>query len=167
MTYTSAEAFLKYYASIRRRTKRVIACIPPDQVEWRPKRDRFSFGDQIRHIAATERYMFAENVQHLPARYHGCSNALADGYDQTVDFMDRLHQESIDIFQNLTPQDMLAKCRTPGNTELAIWKWLRAMIEHEIHHRSQMYVYLGLLDIEVPQLFGLSAEELEQIAADQ
>lgn len=164
MTYQNAESFLKYHSSIRRRTKRVISHIPPEKIEWRPKEGRYSFGDQIRHIAATERFMFIETVQKKPSLYKGCGPALASGFERVITFMDELHQESLDIISKLSPTAFQSTCLTPANTELAVWKWLRAMIEHEIHHRSQIYVYLGLLDIKVPQLYGLSAEELERLA---
>jgi uncharacterized damage-inducible protein DinB len=56
------------------------------------------------------------------------------------------------------------KCRTPANTEIAVWKWLRAMVEHEIHHRGQLYIYANILKIKTPPLFGLTAEEVEKIS---
>ena len=42
---------------------RVIETIPPDTIDWTPKVGFFTFGDLIRHIAAIERYMFAENAR--------------------------------------------------------------------------------------------------------
>ena len=41
-------------------------------------------------------------------------------------------------------------CMTPGGAELRVGKWLRAMIEHESHHRGQIYMYCGMLDIPTP-----------------
>jgi uncharacterized damage-inducible protein DinB len=34
------------------------------------------------------------------------------------------------------------------------------MVEHEAHHRGQIYFTLGLLDVPVPQLFGLTSEDV-------
>jgi uncharacterized damage-inducible protein DinB len=39
-------------------------------------------------------------------------------------------------------------------------KWLRSMAEHEIHHRGQIYLMLGLLGIATPPLYGLTSEEV-------
>ena len=160
--YQNIDSFLKYYGSIRRRTRRVISAIPPDKIEWRPRPDAFSFGDQIRHLAAIERYMFVENAMKRPSSYPGCGKELADGYDHVLRYLDDMHEESVRILQTLTPEQLLENCITPGDTKLAIWKWLRAMIEHEIHHRSQIYVYLGLLGVPVPQLYGLTSEEVQK-----
>lgn len=34
------------------------------------------------------------------------------------------------------------------------------MMEHEIHHRGQLYTYLGILNIKTPPIFGLTSEEV-------
>jgi uncharacterized damage-inducible protein DinB len=34
------------------------------------------------------------------------------------------------------------------------------MIEHEIHHRGELYIYLNLLNVKTPPIFGLTSEEV-------
>jgi uncharacterized damage-inducible protein DinB len=34
------------------------------------------------------------------------------------------------------------------------------MIEHEAHHRGQLYLMLGLLEVKTPPLFGLREDEV-------
>ncbi|WP_257200168.1 DinB family protein [Chryseobacterium sp. WG14] len=63
-----------------------------------------------------------------------------------------------------TIEDLNRKCLTPANHEITVWKWLRAMIEHEIHHRAALYIYLNLLDVKTPQIYGLSAEEAQKMS---
>ena len=48
----------------------------------------------------------------------------------------------------------------PGGAELAVGKWLRSMIEHEVHHRGQIYLYLSMIGVETPPLYGLTSEEV-------
>ena len=38
------------------------------------------------------------------------------------------------------------------------------MVEHEVHHRGQIYVYLGMLEVKTPPLFGLTSEELIKVS---
>jgi uncharacterized damage-inducible protein DinB len=160
MEITTIASFLDYYEKIRQRTLRVIRCIPPAKIEWRYRAGKFTLGDLIRHIAATERYMYAETVQQKPARYPGCGKELADGYENVLGFMEKLHEESLVLFGSLSDEDLQKKCLTPAGTPITIWKWLRAMVEHEVHHRGQIYIYLGMLEIPTPPLFGLTSEEL-------
>lgn len=35
-----------------------------------------------------------------------------------------------------------------------------ALVEHEVHHRSQLAVYLTLLGVEPPQVYGLGIEDV-------
>jgi len=160
MEINSIQSFLAYYEKIRQRTVRVINCIPPDKIEWTYKEGKFTLGDLIRHLAAIERYMFAENFQFKPSRYPGHSSELADGHENILDFLKRMHAETVEIIARIRDDDLQKKCTTPNGTPIRVWKWLRAMIEHEIHHRGQIYLYLSMLNVETPPLYGLTSEEV-------
>jgi uncharacterized damage-inducible protein DinB len=34
------------------------------------------------------------------------------------------------------------------------------MVEHEVHHRGQIYLMLNLLQVPTPPIFGLTEEEV-------
>ena len=162
MEITKPQEFLDYYEKVRHRTLKVIACIPPDKYDWRYAEGKFSFADIIRHLAAIERYMWAENAQLRPSRYSGHGSELADGPEDVLAFFHRLHQQSMEVFGGLSTEDLQNKCVTPGGASITVWKWLRAMVEHEVHHRSQMYVYLGMLGVKTPPIYGLTSEEVRE-----
>ena len=160
MEITNINTFLHYYAKIKYRTRRLFKYIPPDKLEWTYKEGKFTFGDIIRHLANIERDMYAETVQLKPSLYKGCGIEYASGYEAVINFYDEKHKESNIIFSKLTTEDLKRKCKTPAGIDITTWKWLRAMVEHEIHHRGQIYIYLGMLNIKTPPLFGLTAEEV-------
>ncbi|HWX40450.1 MAG TPA: DinB family protein [Blastocatellia bacterium] len=162
MEITSIGPFLAYYERIRERTNKVIKCIPPERIDWTYKEGKFTFADLISHVAAIERYMYAETVQLKPSCYPGHSKDLADGYENVLGFMERAHRESVEIFGRLSDEDLKRKCMTPGGTPITIWKWLRALVEHEIHHRAQIYTYLAMIEIPTPPIYGLTSEEVFQ-----
>ena len=35
------------------------------------------------------------------------------------------------------------------------------MVEHEAHYRGQLYMMLGMRGVSVPQLYGLTEEEVQ------
>jgi uncharacterized damage-inducible protein DinB len=152
--------FLEYLSSVHNRTRRVVLCIPPAQLEWAPGPGRFTLGDIVRHLAGIERWMYGETVSGRPSAYAGHGRELADGFDATLAYYDRLHEESRALFAALTPEMLNAKCMTPAGTPITTWKWLRAMIEHEAHHRGQLYMMLGLLGVKTPPIYGLTSEEV-------
>lgn len=160
MVIHNIESFLAYYERIRQRTHRVIARVPEKHWEWTYKEGKFTIGDLVRHIAAIERYLYAETVLGKPSCYKGCGTELADGKEESIAFFDRMHRESVEIFAQLTPEQLDQKCQTPMGTPITTWKWLRALVEHEIHHRGQIYLYLGMLGVETPPLYGLTSEEV-------
>jgi len=166
MEFRTIEPFLKYFGSVRERTMRVARCIPREKMEWTYAPGRFTLGDLLRHLALTERYMWGENVQGRPSKYKAHGTEYADGYANVLAFVEKLHSESLEIFARLTDEDLQKKCKTPDGAPITTWKWLRLMVEHEIHHRGQIYIYLSLLGVATPPLYGLTSEQVRERAAD-
>lgn len=166
MEIRSTALFLEYYAGIRERTRRVVACIPDERLEWRPAEGRFSPGDVVRHLAAMERYMFAENVAGRPSCYPGHGPELARGAAAVRHYFEARHAESLAIFGALSDDDLQRRCTTPAGATLPVWKWLRAMVEHEVHHRGQLYLMLGMLGEATPPIFGLTSEQVRARSAE-
>ena len=154
------EPFFHYVEKVRERTGRVVARIPEDRLEWTYRAGKFTLGDLVRHLAGIERFMFAENARGNPSRYPGHGRELADGATAVREYFDRLHAEASAIFAGLSDAQFRGKCQTPGGAEISVWKWLRLMTEHEIHHRGQIYLYLAMLDVPTPPLYGLTEEEV-------
>jgi uncharacterized damage-inducible protein DinB len=152
---------LRYWDNARGRTRRLVALIPPAGVEWAPAPGRLTCGDLVRHLAAIERWMFAENAAGRPSRYPGHEPSRARDRAALLAFHDRMHAEAMDILSSLDAERLAARCETPGGASLPVWKWLRSMVEHEAHHRGQLYTYLGLLGVPTPPLYGLTEEEVK------
>ena len=154
--------FLDYFERVRERTLKVVRAIPRERIDWTYREGKFTFADVVRHLGAIERFMYAENARLKPSRYPGHGKELADGYDEVMAFFDRMHRESMQILASLSDEDLKRRCVTPGGVEISVWKWLRAMVEHEAHHRGQLYLYLGMLDVVTPPIYGLTSEEVRE-----
>jgi len=165
MEITRIAPFLDYFDRIHDRTRRLIDCVRDEDLEWRAAPGRFTAGELIRHLAGIERYMYAETVHGRPMRYPGHDRSLADGLDATKDYYDRLHGESRSLFAELTDARLAEKCLTPSGVPITVGKWLRAMVEHEAHHRGQIYFILGMRGIQTPPIFGLTVEQLSALSA--
>lgn len=160
MELTRIEPFLSFYRSARKRTRAVARCIPADRLEWKPGPELFGAGDLVRHIAGTERWMYVENVCGRVSVYPGHGPDLADGLVAVLAYLDDLHDESLALLGELTPEQIQGPCRTVAGAEVPVWLLLRVMLEHEIHHRGQLYSLLGLMGVDRPSLFGLSERQV-------
>lgn len=98
-------------------------------------------------------------------RYTGCGRELAEGRDAVVQFMERMHSESMNMLTRLSDDQLQQKCQSADGTPMTTWKLLRSMVEHEVHHRGELYAFLGVLGINVPPLYGLTSEQLREIAS--
>ena len=83
-------------------------------------------------------------------------------YEEIISLIETLHRESLEIISRLT--DLNGECRTPDGVAMTTWKWLRAMVEHEVHHRGQIYIYLALLEVPTPPLYGLTSEQVTELS---
>lgn len=164
MEISRIDPFLRVLSRQRARTLRVFACVPPEQLEWRPAPGRFSFGDLLRHLAAVERFVYAEVALGRPSRYPGHGRESAEGPEAIRAYADRLHRDTLDALATLTPDALQLEVPSPTGAPVRVASWLRLMPEHEAHHRGQIYLMLGLLGIETPPLFGLTSEDLLDLA---
>jgi uncharacterized damage-inducible protein DinB len=161
MRIDSASDFVDYWRGVRERTRRAVERLPADALEWSPVQGGWSMGDIVRHLAGIERDMYAENVHGRPSRYRGHGRELADGVEAVRQYHDRQHAEAVALFASLTPEQLAGKCATPAGTPITTWKWLRAMVEHEAHHRGQLYLLLRMRGIGLPPLYGLTEEQVK------
>jgi uncharacterized damage-inducible protein DinB len=165
MEIRSLDTILEYLNKVQQRTMRVARCIPADKLDWSYADGKFTLGELVRHMGAIERYMFGETIQSKPSLYKGCGRELADSLDEVIRFKERMDRETVDIIRTLGEEGMARKCITPDGASITVWKWLRLMVEHEIHHRGQIYIYLAMLNVPTPPLYGLTSEQLiERVA---
>jgi uncharacterized damage-inducible protein DinB len=158
----TSDEFLAQLDRVHERTRRLVPLIPADKLEWTPKRGWFSSGGLVRHLATIERWMYAENAHGRPNRYTGHGPEVAAGHASLLEFYDAMHAESRALFAQLDDAALQRRTLTPAGAPITTWKWLRAMLEHEAHHRGQLYLMLAMLEVETPPLYGLTAEQVAE-----
>ncbi len=166
---TSIAAFLRYFQAVNRRAVRDIAALPAEADGWRPPagtgEDAWSINTLVAHMAGSRLY--------FASAYRGegwIMPRLSDGMGRQR--WVPLLEESAAGFTRLlesTPDQWLrrkvAMIDTAG--ELSGWRLLMMMVEHDIHHRSQIDTYAGLNGWPVPQIYGRTAEQIGERQADQ
>jgi len=148
---TALEQSLSNWERIHKRTLRLIKVAPDDRYDWKPTDSAMTLGELVNHLyqsdlgfadaLATGAYPSAPpsftNTAELVAAY---SASHAAGVEKVRAIPAEAGEETIAPFG--------PKSAMPRQALLAI------ALEHEIHHRGQLYVYLRMLGCEVPALFG-------------
>jgi uncharacterized damage-inducible protein DinB len=167
---TDVESYLRFFDSVRRRTERDVAALPPAAAVWQPPaaggEAGWGIGQLVEHIGGSRLY--------FASAYRGegwlFSPADIDRADQRT-WLPWL-QSSAERFAGLlreTPAAWLTRriemIDTPGS--LPGWRLLMMMLEHEVHHRSQIDTYAGLMGWNVPHIFERSFESVTALQAEQ
>ena len=161
----SVETFIKYFDGIRRRTTKYIQAIPANQVDWSPKADELTCGDIVRHLAAAE-MMFVGAAVNGRWHYLGHEKGLARSLDEVIAHLEASHTEAMTALQILNDDDLYQPRPTLNGPPVKAWRLLMAMVEHEVHHRSQLAVYLALLGSQPPQIYGLEIDEVIALSSN-
>ena len=142
-------------------TRRVLERVPTDKLGWRPHARARTLGELALHVAT------------LPGSI--AEMATLDTYDASQPPPDPKSAELLPTFD-----ESLAKARAAlsslGEKRLAgMWRMVidgqevmamtrgallrTVLLNHSYHHRGQLSVYLRVLDVAVPSIYGPSADE--------
>ncbi|HEX2912650.1 MAG TPA: DinB family protein [Chloroflexia bacterium] len=157
MNWTLEDA-ATWFERVYERTLEVARAVPEAKLEWRPAENEFTCGDLIRHIASTE-VMNMARLGSGPLRYPGHAESFGRSKAEVIAYLESCHGRAVEMLQANGEAGLTMPVPTnQGN--IAGWRVLVGMIEHEIHHRSQLCSYLSQLGIAPPALYGLYVEEL-------
>jgi uncharacterized damage-inducible protein DinB len=162
---TSIEGFLRYFDGIHRRAARDIAALPPEADGWTPRGGEgeraWSINTLVGHLCGSRLY--------FASAYSGrgwVSPPPADVSSRDL-WLPRLEESATEVRRLLegTPDGWLQRKIPLIDSDGAIsgWRVLMMMIEHEVHHRSQIDTYASLCGWPVPDIFGRSAETVSAL----
>ncbi len=154
----SVSAFINYFGSVRRRTLNYVNTVPTDKIDWSPKAGELTCGDIVRHMGSAEK-MFSNVALGRDWHYYGHEQELGSQLEDAIGYLGACHAEAIQVLQQLKDDDLSQPRQMLEGPPVKAWRILLAMAEHEVHHRSQLAVYLALMGVEPPQIYGLKIED--------
>jgi uncharacterized damage-inducible protein DinB len=162
---TIAHAMLAEFDQECRATRACLERVPADKFDWRPHERSMTLGQLAGHIAVLPGGMLKA------AQYDDFTGEqLSDlvPYPTTHDQILPVHDASVATVHELLPQ-------FSDERMLALWSFsfrgqqilsvpraamLRSfLLNHWLHHRGQLTVFMRLLDIPVPSIYGPSADD--------
>ena len=146
-------------------TRRVLERIPDEHFGWKPHEKSMTLGRLATHVAELplwiNRILDTDDFDFGAQPYQP---VIADNREGLLSFFeDKLQAGRMAL--GLATDEQLAQTWVFRRGEYVIGKDVRYqmlrqwMLNHQVHHRGQLTVYLRLLDIPVPGLYGPSADE--------
>src|SRR5215216_3050443 len=147
-------------------TRKVLERVPDGQFDWKPHQKSMSLGQLAQHVATIPTW---GNVAMSQPDYD-LANDQRPGSGQLLtraeilSLFDRNVSDARTALIGKGDGEMMAPwaLKRGGQTIFSMPKasvWRSFVMNHLIHHRAQLGVYLRLLDVPVPAMYGPSADE--------
>jgi uncharacterized damage-inducible protein DinB len=156
-------AFLQEFEQEAKTTRRVLERVPTDKLAWKPHPKSMSLGELALHVAASpgviagwcaqDETTFSGEKPPAPSSTADILAAHDAGVKTVKETLGKLGDEGLQATWT---------AKAGGNTLMSMPKTalVRTIVmNHWIHHRGQLSVYLRLLDVAVPSIYGPSADE--------
>jgi uncharacterized damage-inducible protein DinB len=146
-------------------TKRVLDRVPADKLSWKPHPKSMSMGQlaihiatvpgALAHITRADQFDVAQGnfVPTPPKDLEEIHSAFANSVREVEEYLSHLTEEAAQGSWRLTfgEREMLRRPRVEVLRSI--------MLNHWYHHRGQLSVYLRMLEVPVPVIYGRSADE--------
>lgn len=161
---TKVQDFIDEYKKEVILTRRLLDRVPTEKFSWKPHEKSMSLGELSSHIVDNPRWM--------KILFESDSFAMEKSADP---FQAKTSEELLEVFDRYTGEAQSQLDRVEENQLVRPWRMTSGdeviyedtrlnvlrffMINHMVHHRGQLSVYLRLNDIPVPAIYGPSADE--------
>lgn len=143
-------------------TRRLLERVPSEKAEWKPHPKSFSLG----HLAQLLSWMpgwIATTVRDTRIDLSGSAGYSHEKTETLLSLFDRNVASAKAALQQATDADMAVMWSlTRGDhvlLSLPRSAAVRSHISHLVHHRGQLTVYLRLVDVPLPPIYGPTADE--------
>ena len=146
-------------------TRRVLDRVPADKLDWTPHAKSMTIGKLANHIAGVPggiSRIAQDDVHEIdPAAF---APPQPKDKKEILDAFESSAKAAEQFIESLTESQATAtwRLRANGQEILAIPRVeliRNIMFNHLYHHRGQLSVYLRLLEVPVPSIYGPSADE--------
>ena len=159
------DALIAKLKSESAQTKKMLEKVPLDKASWKPHNKSMSVGRLATHVAEIPHWISRiVTIDDFDFLVHGFSSHVAASTEELITiFNDKLNKAIADL--ELMDDESFDKIWTVRSGEQVFYKLKKKVgvrswgLNHLIHHRGQLSVYLRLLDIPVPGMYGPSADE--------
>ena len=162
-----ARPILAAFDQIVAGTKAVLAAVPEDQLDWRPHDRSWTLGELATHLANLPNWTMAtlsvSEFDISPADGGPPPMAALTTTTELAEALERSAAAARSAIEGCSDADLEGPWTmlVGGEARFTLPKSVVVrtfIMDHMIHHRAQLGVYLRMLDVPVPQVFGPTAD---------
>jgi uncharacterized damage-inducible protein DinB len=162
---TFMESFLKELEHESIGTRKMLALVPADKGDWKPHEKSMKLKDLAGHIADMPTWITmsieTDGLDFATAPYNPPS---CNGGEELVAYYNKNVEEAKQLLQK-SDDSILEKRWVLSNGDMVLadlskLESIRHAYCQTVHHRAQLGVYLRLLNIPIPGVYGPSADEM-------
>ena len=157
-----ADVLLADFEQEMKTTRRVLERVPTEKGAWKPHEKSFSLG----HLAQLVAWMPGWITNALRETSLDLARAGGYSYEKTealLAMFDRNVAEARDAIRASKDQDYGVSWSLKHGDRVLFTQpraeVVRSHLNHLVHHRGQLTVYLRLIDVPVPSVYGPTADE--------
>ncbi len=143
-------------------TRKVLERIPTDKGKWKPHPKSFSLGHLAQLVAAMPGWL-TNAVQETELNLGGFSGYTYEKTEDLLKSFDKNVREARKAIQSARDADFMVPWSLKHGDHVIFTMpraaVVRQTISHLVHHRGQLTVYLRLIDVPVPSIYGPTADE--------
>jgi len=164
---TLADSLIPEFDHETNTTRRVLERVPDDKLDWAPHEKSMSLGELAGHLGGVVGWGLT-TLTASEFNLHGSPRpAPPASKDALLKAWDDIVSKTRDALVGRTDAELLSPWALKDGHQtiftmpkVAVWRSM--VLNHLIHHRGQLSVYLRLLDVKVPSIYGPSADEKPQ-----
>jgi uncharacterized damage-inducible protein DinB len=141
--------------AVRESSLKRLRLVPDGRESWRPSTEAMSFADLAQHLIDADEWLFTKleirTLEPMVGRAGIAEEATHSSYLGLLDRLEETGRRRADLLAGLSPAQLAEPIfdRRFGGEVSVWWVIVRGNLDHEIHHRGQVAVYLGLAGIAV------------------
>ena len=130
----------------------LVGIVPDDRMEWSPKPELWSFQHLFQHLAEAREQWMNRAINDGEPDIDVYANVRTK--DEICDALRRTWERIEHVFTDQSRLDATYRDRYWAGAPLRDGHWVAFhLLEHDIHHRADMLLYLALLGVETPQVW--------------
>ena len=149
----NAKELFGHWAQVREDLMRALDGLADEQLDFMPRDGLWSLGTVARHIASAEegwfRHCVTRDLGEWPADFTAQDYPTVEAIKS---LLTEVHARTEAYLETIDAGELERVVDMPWGTKLSLRWIIWHVLEHEIHHRGEIFLMLGLMGMEAPDI---------------